>query len=222
MTDEIRLDERASGPEFRKEQEVVVWAHTDGTLRTTAEDGTETTLGAGGSFNGGTVTGAVTVDTGADEVQLSIDGSANENTSAVEVTARSGDPGIGLSIFPDGAGISMGGGSNAQVSNSVFTDGLGTDIATVVVANGAANQQVTLTGGVGSNLAEFVAGGNTTLKVNPNGYLLVAINTAPADGDLAANQCALWFDATNGSAKLMFKAKQADGTVKTGSVNVQT
>lgn len=46
--------------------------------------------------------------------------------------------------------------------------------------------------------------------------------TAPADGDLAANQCALWFDPTDGAAKLMCKAKQADGTVKTGSFNVQT
>lgn len=46
--------------------------------------------------------------------------------------------------------------------------------------------------------------------------------TAPADGDLAANQCALWFDPTDGAAKLMVKAKQADGSVKTGAVDVTT
>ncbi len=52
--------------------------------------------------------------------------------------------------------------------------------------------------------------------------LSVTQNTAPADGTLAAGECAIWFDSTYGSAKLMFKAKQANGTVKTGSVNVQT
>jgi len=51
---------------------------------------------------------------------------------------------------------------------------------------------------------------------------VIAVNAAPADVALAAGQCALWFDQTNGAAKLMMKAKQADGTVKTGSVNVQT
>jgi hypothetical protein len=45
---------------------------------------------------------------------------------------------------------------------------------------------------------------------------------APTDGSLAANQAVLWFDATNGAAKLMVKAKQADGTVKTGSIAVAT
>lgn len=46
--------------------------------------------------------------------------------------------------------------------------------------------------------------------------------TAPADGDLAANQCALWFDPTDGAAALMVKAKQANGTVKTGTLAVTT
>lgn len=52
--------------------------------------------------------------------------------------------------------------------------------------------------------------------------LFVRANAAPADADLAAGELALWFDPTNGAAKLMIKAKQANGTVKTGSVNVIT
>lgn len=53
-----------------------------------------------------------------------------------------------------------------------------------------------------------------------DGVFFTKRNTAPADGDLAANELAFWLDPTNGSAKAMFKAKQADGTVKTGSVNL--
>lgn len=43
-------------------------------------------------------------------------------------------------------------------------------------------------------------------------------NSAPADADIAAGELYIWFDSTNGAAKVMFKAKQADGTVRTGSV----
>ncbi len=62
-------------------------------------------------------------------------------------------------------------------------------------------------------------------KLDVNGYLRGAgvfntLNSAPADEDLAPGECALWFDKTNGAAKLMIKAKQNDGTVKTGSVSL--
>lgn len=53
---------------------------------------------------------------------------------------------------------------------------------------------------------------------NKDGYFITKKNAAPADGDLDASELALWFDDTNGSAKLMVKAKQADGTVVTGNV----
>jgi hypothetical protein len=48
--------------------------------------------------------------------------------------------------------------------------------------------------------------------------LVLTNHSAPADGTIAAGDCALWFDQTNGAAKLMVKAKQADGTVRTGSL----
>ncbi len=41
---------------------------------------------------------------------------------------------------------------------------------------------------------------------------------APADADLVAGDLTFWFDDTNGAAKLMVKAKQADGAVKTAAV----
>jgi len=60
-------------------------------------------------------------------------------------------------------------------------------------------------------------------KLEVNGYvrgygIFNTLNSAPADGDLAAGECALWFDKTDGAAKLMIKAKQNDGTVKTASI----
>lgn len=52
------------------------------------------------------------------------------------------------------------------------------------------------------------------------GQPIIAVTAAPADADLASSQVALWFDATDGAAKLKIKGKSADGTVVTGSVNL--
>ena len=70
-----------------------------------------------------------------------------------------------------------------------------------------------------ANLTEWqTSGGTVGLAVNKANYLLIANNSAPADGDLAAGQVALWFDSTNGAAKLMVKGKSANGTVVSGEV----
>jgi hypothetical protein len=54
--------------------------------------------------------------------------------------------------------------------------------------------------------------------MNKAGYIFTVLNAAPADADLSANQAMIWFDSTNGAAKLMIKGKTADGTVVSGSV----
>ncbi len=54
--------------------------------------------------------------------------------------------------------------------------------------------------------------------VSKSGYFQVSVNSAPADAEVPVNSALLWFDSTNGAAKLMIKAKQANGTVRTGSV----
>jgi hypothetical protein len=51
-----------------------------------------------------------------------------------------------------------------------------------------------------------------------NGTFNTLVHSAPADASVAAGQMFIWFDQTNGAAKLMVKAKQADGTVRTGSL----
>ena len=60
--------------------------------------------------------------------------------------------------------------------------------------------------------------GNRVSGFNKSGVFFTERNTIPGDGDLVAGELTLWFDDTNGSAKLMVKAKQADGTVRTGNV----
>lgn len=55
-------------------------------------------------------------------------------------------------------------------------------------------------------------------KFDKAGYFMTKKTSAPADADLAAGEMALWFDSTNGAAKLMVKAKEAGGTVRTASV----
>jgi hypothetical protein len=55
-------------------------------------------------------------------------------------------------------------------------------------------------------------------RVWSDGKFSTRAHTAPADGDIANGECVFWFDQTDGAAKFMIKAKQADGTVKTGQV----
>ena len=70
-----------------------------------------------------------------------------------------------------------------------------------------------------ANLVELQNSSAAVLgRFNKGGYFVTALHSAPADGDLAAGELALWFDQTNGAGKLMIKAKTADGTVATGEV----
>lgn len=53
-------------------------------------------------------------------------------------------------------------------------------------------------------------------RVNKDGYRVIKKTSAPADADLSASEVTLWFDAT--ANKLMVKAKNSSGTVKTGEL----
>jgi len=64
--------------------------------------------------------------------------------------------------------------------------------------------------------------GNQVIYVKGNGLTelrpVIIGTSAPADGLLSSSQVALWFDATNGAAKLKIKGKSANGTVVVGEV----
>lgn len=68
------------------------------------------------------------------------------------------------------------------------------------------------------DIVQFQAGGAVQSRVMRSGSFATRNTAAPPDADLAAGEAAMWFDSTNGAAKIMWKAKQADGTVRTGSV----
>jgi hypothetical protein len=74
----------------------------------------------------------------------------------------------------------------------------------------------------GAGAFDVAANGNASagFPFRANAGLVIFAPAAPADGDIAAGECALWFDRTNGvgNTKLMVKGKSADGTVKTASI----
>lgn len=90
---------------------------------------------------------------------------------------------------------------------------LQTGAATTIgaITQGAAAQSANLTEWQDSATAIYGT-------VSENGYFTTRKTAAPADGELATGELAYWFDSTAGAAKVMFKGKDANGTVVTGSV----
>lgn len=62
------------------------------------------------------------------------------------------------------------------------------------------------------------ATGDDLFRVFKEGAPVTAQHVAPADGDLSSGEVALWFDQTNGAAKLMVKGKSANGTVVSAAI----
>lgn len=60
----------------------------------------------------------------------------------------------------------------------------------------------------------LLVGGDGLTRLKP----IVTQTSAPDDSALASGQVALWFDQTDGAAKLKIKGKSADGTVVSGEV----
>lgn len=73
-------------------------------------------------------------------------------------------------------------------------------------------------GGTGDLLNVQTSGNTVRSRFNKAGYFMTSLTSAPADADVGVGEMSLWFDSTNGAAKLMVKAKEAGGTVRTGSV----
>lgn len=86
-------------------------------------------------------------------------------------------------------------------------------------AFGAHIVQVSTDGG-GGTLLDLEANGKFSVgdASLSNGLLIRGPHAAPADAEMNAGDLMFWFDKTNGAAKLMVKAKQANGTVVTGQV----
>jgi hypothetical protein len=78
----------------------------------------------------------------------------------------------------------------------------------------------------GFNIARFNGSGGATVRISDDGRMrasgavTTARHSAPADGEMDNGECALWLDQTPGATKLMVKAKDSGGTVRTASVNL--
>lgn len=68
------------------------------------------------------------------------------------------------------------------------------------------------------DIVQFQKASAIKARVTTDGHFAVRTNASPVAATLVAGEAAFWFDSTNGAAKMMITAKQADGTIKTGSV----
>jgi hypothetical protein len=107
-----------------------------------------------------------------------------------------------------------------DVTNGDATELLYADSAGSWIFTGDASQAASLSfnSTLGTLFAAFT--GTDVVQVTQRAIFVLARTTAPADASLAAGQCALWLDDTNGASKFMVKAKSANGTVVTGSVTL--
>jgi hypothetical protein len=129
-----------------------------------------------------------------------------------------GNPGVGRFSWrntPSGFPASAEASSGVETMN-LYTTGMLENILNTVSAVG---HRIILTAGQTGDAIRVEDSSNVTLsRINKDGYIITKKNSAPADGDLNANELALWFDSSNGAAKLKLKGKTADGTVVTGEV----
>lgn len=127
---------------------------------------------------------------------------------------------------PSGPGIKIDGQGNASDSYILVTDGVanvfeltpaGIQVYGTVVDRETVYVEpiVTLDVGIANVHIEGSAGAFRLLRT---GHAVITNHAAPADGELVAGELALWFDQTNGAAKLKLKGKSANGTVVVGEV----
>lgn len=119
---------------------------------------------------------------------------------------------VGYAETQFGPFTSYGGGSFVPSGGDLIVAAVGTGFNVTFQIRAYSSQSVDLTKWTDS------AGTGIYTRVNKAGYFMTRKTSAPADGDLATGEMALWFDSTAGAAKLKIKAKNASGTVVTGEV----
>jgi VCBS repeat-containing protein len=178
-------------------------------------------LAAGGDPDGNPVTGQVTVTPAAGEEALTITSPSADATKLLNLTGVH----TGFTLDCDGTlRYTSDDSAFMQVSGTGGTSG-------VLTVTDGSTDHVTCRLSSSGGISTIAAGNKTTLFEAQNNAgsrvfrikidsVTILQNAAPADGDLSAGEMALWMDKTNGAAKFMVKAKQANGTVVTGSVNL--
>jgi hypothetical protein len=180
---------------------------------------------AGTPFNGGTITSELIVDTAATTGQaLELTGTRTTQQPVFKIdyphqTVSIDSDGVVAIGSDDTLDVTLQGTSSparlhvaSDQTNRCDTD-LRTDagVRTTAVGSGLALMEVVNANG--DNVFRAI-----TFAGSAEDALVFKINAAPADGELAAGECALWFDQTDGAGKLMVKAKTANGTVVTAAI----
>lgn len=135
-------------------------------------------------------------------------------TAEVLTVLKDGNATGALSVLASGLMAARFGSSltNAgnTASNAVSITNNGTSAHSVYITRSASQ--------TGDQVSLRDSGGALQSRFNKDGVLMTKVTTAPADADLTSGEVSIYFDSTNGAAKLKIKAKQADGTVRTGEV----
>jgi hypothetical protein len=152
----------------------------------------------GGTFDGGTITQPLDVRATNNSPYIRMR-TAGTTYGATLLSTETSDTSQHVTLAAAGAGTLIASGGAAAA----------TDIAAFLSANPGQSVDI---------LSITNSGGSEQSGFNKNGYFYTNRHTAPADAELAAGQLLLWFDQTNGAAKLMAKGKTADGTVVAASV----
>lgn len=126
--------------------------------------------------------------------------------------------GVGNTGWKPVAGVS----NNMLMQNSAGSSFIDwSRVQVVFIGNGGA---VTMTLKQGASQTVSIqewtnnAGSTILSRINKDGYFMTRKTAAPADGDLATSEMAIWLDDTAGAANLKIKAKDSGGTVRTGTV----
>lgn len=122
-------------------------------------------------------------------------------TGALSVTAA------GLVAARFGSSLTNAGNTAANAV-SVTNNGTGAHSIYITRASAQTGDQIRINDNAGAVQSRF----------DKDGIFMTKVTTAPADSQLSSGEVAIYFDSTNGAAKLKIKAKQADGTVRTGEV----
>jgi hypothetical protein len=179
--------------------------------------------GGGAAFNGGTITNTLAIHPGAGNpglVIVGVDGGSTKliDASALHSTFTVDSDGGFVFSSDDGAGLTVHGVGNSA-NLSVSDDRASSNAVSMSTSVAAAAVNILPQGTAVTGFRQQNTLGDPVLETRPIG-LVILTHAAPADGTLAAGECAFWFDQTDGvgNTKLMVKGKSADGTVKSGTV----
>lgn len=172
--------------------------------------------------NSGVAESIVTISTPGPSAKLrfvhnSVEGGAIQGVNNKRMDVKIGDNGIAsFQRESDYSGLVVG--------STTFGSGVLEANLTGMTANNMDGVHVIFPSSPNStwNIFDYDVGGTQKGRINHNGYMMTKCTSAPADGDIQTSEMAFWFDHTAGAAKAMFKAKNASGTVVTGSVALTT